>query len=292
MELDVTTFFGIQVNQNKKDSCHKLTLPTLIKVLTVTRTEDCNSKPAPCSANGKPLRPDPEGAPAKESNSTLTKQALITDDFHNVSSPFVRKLDNNNDEINKPLEEFDLINLCENNHELEDGSQLDFVIRKHGGKKSLTLFVKTDPEDKTNTFDFDVTVLSLLNCKGPSWICWDTFETKKTNTNKQFADCLTESLKAEKFAKTQQMLCGWHCLTESLTLCETSLHFIVTSFKRECCWNVPRCTTQFRLECLQFEAHSFSLNAQDSGTKTGSLSLLSDKIRQNRLILLISLTIK
>jgi len=190
----------------------------------------------------------------------LTKQALITDDFHIVSSPFVRKQDNNNDEINKPMEEFDLINLHENNHELEDGSQVDFVIRKHGGKKSLTLFVKTDPEDKTNTFEFDVTVLSLLNCKGPSWICWDTFETKKTNTNKQSADCLTESLKAENFAKTQQMLCGWHCLTESLTLCETSLHFIVTSFKRECCWNVPRCPISFRLECAQFKAHSFSFH--------------------------------
>ena len=183
-------------------------LPLLCSRLTLIL--GVGAKPAPCSANGKPLRPDPEGAPAKESNSTF--------------------------------------------------SQLDFVIRKHGGKKSLTLFAKTDPEDKTNTFEFDVMDLSLLNCKGPSWICWDTFETKKTNTNKQFADCLTESLKAEKFAKTQQMLCGWHCLTESLTLCETSLHFIVTSFKRECCWNVPRCPISFRLECAQFEAHSFSFH--------------------------------
>ena len=44
VELDITAFFGIQANQNKKDSYHKLTLPTLIKVLAVTRTEDCNSK--------------------------------------------------------------------------------------------------------------------------------------------------------------------------------------------------------------------------------------------------------
>ena len=62
----------------------------------------------------------------------MTKQALIMDDFHNVSSPFVRELDNNNDEITKPIEEFDLSNLHENNHELKDGSHLDFVIRKHG----------------------------------------------------------------------------------------------------------------------------------------------------------------
>jgi len=47
VELDVTAFLGTQLNQRKKDSCHKLTPPTLIKVLAVTRTEDCNSKPAP-----------------------------------------------------------------------------------------------------------------------------------------------------------------------------------------------------------------------------------------------------
>ena len=166
-----------------------------------------------------------------------------------------------------------------------------FVTRKHDGKTSLTRFVRTDPEDKTKQFEVDVSDLLSLNCKDPSQICWDTFETKRTNTDKQLADCLTESLNAEKFAKTQQIMCGWHCLFQSLTLCETSLHFIMTSFKRDCCWNVPGCTTQFRLECLQFEAHSFSSNVQDSGTKTGSLSLLSDKIRQNRLILLISLTV-
>ena len=80
---------------------------------------------------------DPEGVPAKEPNSTLTKQALIVDDFHDASSPFVRELDNN-DEITKPMEGFDLSNLHENNHESKDGSQLSFVIRKHGGKKSLT----------------------------------------------------------------------------------------------------------------------------------------------------------
>ena len=79
---------------------------------------------------------------------------------------------------------------------------------------------------------------------------------------------------------------------ESLTFCETSLNFIVTSFKRECCWNVPRCPTHFRLECAQFGACSISFHVQDSGTKTGSLSLLPDKNRQNRLILMISLTTK
>ena len=53
---------------------------------------------------------DPEGAPAKEPNLALTKQALIVDDFHDASSPFVRELDNN-DEIAKPMEGFDLSNL-------------------------------------------------------------------------------------------------------------------------------------------------------------------------------------
>ena len=67
----------------------------------------------------------------------------------------------------------------------------------------------------------------------------ETRRKKKTNTDKQLTDCLTESLKDEKFAKTQQMMCGWHCLTKSLTLCETSLHFIVTSFKRECAGMCP-----------------------------------------------------
>ena len=103
-EQDVTTFFGIQLNQNKKnlsflgiqidqrkkDSCHKLTQPALIKVSAVTRMKDCNSKPAPCCGDGKPLGSNPERAPAKEPNSTLTKQALIADDFHDASSPFVR----------------------------------------------------------------------------------------------------------------------------------------------------------------------------------------------------------
>ena len=189
----------------------------------------------------------------------MTKQALIVDDFHDASSPFVRELDNN-DEINKPMEGSDLSNLHENNHESEDGSQLSFVIRKHGGKKSLTFFVRTDLEDKTNISEADALDLLSLNCKDPSQICWDTFETKRTNTDKQLADCLTESLNAEKFAKTQQIMCGWHCLFQSLTLCETSLHFIVTSFKRECCWNVHRCPISFRLECAQFEAHSFSFH--------------------------------
>ena len=212
---------------------------------------------------------------------------------------------------------FDLSNLQESNHELEDGSQPgsedrneedsvdaatngvitwesvtrnmasttvmspqtgSFVIRKHDGKTSSTPFVRTDPEDKTKLFEVDVSDLSSLNCKDPSWFCWDTFETKKTNTDKQLADCLTESLKAEKFAKTQQMMCGWHCLTQSLTLCETSLLFIATSFKRECCWNVPRCPISFRLECAQFGAHSFSFHVQDSGTQTGSLSPFSDNL--------------
>ena len=129
MELDVTAFFGIQVNQNKKDasfigiqidqnkkdSCHKSTQPALIKVLAVTRLEDCNSKPAPCCGDGKPLGSDPEGAPAKEPNSTLTKLILILDDFHNASSSFVRELDNN-DEITKSINGFELNNLQENNH--------------------------------------------------------------------------------------------------------------------------------------------------------------------------------
>jgi len=181
VELDVTSFFGIQVNQNKKnvsflgiqidqskkDSCHKLTQPALIKVSAVTRMKDCNSKPAPCCGDEKPLGSDPEGAPAKEPNLTLTKQALIVDDFHDASSPFVRELDNN-DEITKPMERFDLSNLHENNHESEDGSQLSFVIRKHGGKKSLTPFVRTDLEDKTNISEADGLDLLSLNCKDPS----------------------------------------------------------------------------------------------------------------------------
>jgi len=76
VELDVTAFFGIQVNQNKqnvsflgiqidqskKDSCHKLTQPALIKVLAVTRMEDCNSKSTPCSGDEKPLGSNPEEA--------------------------------------------------------------------------------------------------------------------------------------------------------------------------------------------------------------------------------------
>jgi len=181
VELDVTAFFGIQLNQNKKnlsflgiqidqskkDSCHKLTQPALIKVSAVTRMKDCNSKPATCCGDEKPLGSDPEGAPAKEPNSALTKQALIVDDFHDASSPFVRELDNN-DEITKPMEGFDLSNLHENNHESEDGSQLSFVIRKHGGKKSLTPFVRTDLEDKTNISEADVLDLLSLNCKDPS----------------------------------------------------------------------------------------------------------------------------
>jgi len=47
------------------------------------------------------------------------------------------------------------------------------------------------------------------------------------------------------------------------------------------CAQVPN---QFRLECAQFGAHSFSFHVQDSGTQTGSLSLFSDKIKQNKLI--------
>ena len=164
------SFLGIQIDQSKKDSCHKLTQPALIKVSAVTRIKDCNSKPAPCCGDEKFLGSAPERAPAKEPNSTLTKQALIVDDFHDASSPFVRELDNN-DEIAKPMEGFDLSNLHENNHESEDGSQLSFVIRKHGGKKSLTPFVRTNPEDKTNIFGVDVSDLSLLDCKHHSWIC-------------------------------------------------------------------------------------------------------------------------
>ena len=265
------------------------------KVLVVTGEEDCNSKPAFFSGNGKPSGSDPEGALAKESSSTLTKQAFVVDDFHNASSPFMRDLDND-DKITKSMNEFDLSNLQESNHELEDGSQFgsedrnkedsvdaatngvitwesvtrnmasttvmspqsgSFVIRKHDRKTSLTLFVRTDPEDKTKLFEGDVSDLSSLNCKDPSWHCWDTIETEKSNTDKQVADCLTKNLEAENFAKAQQMMCGWHFLIQSLTLCETSLHFIATSFKRECCWNVPRHLTQWSVQDLVHTASAF-----------------------------------
>ena len=66
------------------------------------------------------------------------------------------------------MEGFDLSNLHENDHESKDGSQLSFVIRKHGGKKSLTPFVRTDLEDKTNISEADVLDLLSLNCKDPS----------------------------------------------------------------------------------------------------------------------------
>ena len=89
------------------------------------------------------------------------------DDFQNASSPFVRELDNNC-ETTKPTEGFDLSNLHENDHESKDGSQLNFVIRKHGDKKSLTFFVRTDLEDKTNISEADVLDLLSLNCKDPS----------------------------------------------------------------------------------------------------------------------------
>jgi len=98
------------------------------------------------------------------------------DDFHDASSPSMRNIDND-DKITKSMNEFDLSNLQESNHELEDGSQPgsedgneedsvdaatngvitwesvtrnmacttvmspqtgSFVIRKHDGKTSLT----------------------------------------------------------------------------------------------------------------------------------------------------------
>ena len=50
------------------------------------------------------------------------------------------------------------------------------------------------------------------------------------------------------------------CLIQFLTFWETSLHLIVTSLKRECCWNVPRCltdTTQWSVQDLVHTAVSF-----------------------------------
>ena len=44
------------------------------------------------------------------------------DDFHDASSPSMRNIDND-DKITKSMNEFDLSNLQESNHELEDGSQ-------------------------------------------------------------------------------------------------------------------------------------------------------------------------
>ena len=67
VEQDVTAFLGIQVNQNEKDGCYKFTQTGLInKVLAATGMEHCNSKPAPCSGDGKHLGSDPEGALAKK----------------------------------------------------------------------------------------------------------------------------------------------------------------------------------------------------------------------------------
>ena len=66
VEQDVTAFLGIQILQ-KKDGRYKLIQTGLInKVLNTTGMEDCNSKPAPCSGDGKPLGSDPEGAQAAE----------------------------------------------------------------------------------------------------------------------------------------------------------------------------------------------------------------------------------
>ena len=66
VEQNVTAFLGIQINQ-KKDSCYKFTQTGLInKVLAATGMEDCNSKPAFCSGDGKLLGSDLEGAPAKK----------------------------------------------------------------------------------------------------------------------------------------------------------------------------------------------------------------------------------
>ena len=46
------------------------------------------------------------------------------------------------------------------------------------------------------------------------------------------------------------------CLIQFLTLCETNLHFIATSFKRECCWNVPRCPTDITQWSVQDLVHT------------------------------------
>ena len=60
------------------------------------------------------------------------------------------------------------------------------------------------------------------------------------------------------------------CLIQFLTLCETNLHFIATSFKKECCWNVPRCPTDITQWSVQDLVHTaVSFMCETLGLKSG-----------------------
>lgn len=66
VEGKVSAFLGIDIQYNKKTKQYKLTQTGLIdKILKATGMEDCNAKPTPCSADGKPLGTDANGTPAK-----------------------------------------------------------------------------------------------------------------------------------------------------------------------------------------------------------------------------------
>jgi hypothetical protein len=67
VEGKVSAFLGIDIQYNKTTNQYKLTQTGLIdKVLRATGLSDCNAKPTPCSADGKPLGTDPNGPIAKE----------------------------------------------------------------------------------------------------------------------------------------------------------------------------------------------------------------------------------
>jgi Reverse transcriptase (RNA-dependent DNA polymerase) len=66
VEGKVSALLGIDIQYNKKTKQYKLTQNGLVdKCLRATGLENCNAKPTPCSADGKPLGTDPHGAPAK-----------------------------------------------------------------------------------------------------------------------------------------------------------------------------------------------------------------------------------
>jgi len=67
VEGQVNAFLGIDIQYHKKTNRYRLTQTGLIdKVLAATGLQDCNAKPTPCSADGKPLGTDADGPLAKE----------------------------------------------------------------------------------------------------------------------------------------------------------------------------------------------------------------------------------